>query len=81
MHAQISGTVDFREPDDESCLKRIRALVDKIGAPQILRFSVTTGCRARSVPPSEIYGIFSGDPAQQYDMREMIARIVDAQRV
>src|SRR5258708_26286573 len=33
MHSQISGTVDFREPDDESCLKRIRAPVDKIGAP------------------------------------------------
>src|SRR6201998_3502669 len=32
MHSQISGTVDFREPDDESCLKRIRALVDKMGA-------------------------------------------------
>src|SRR5258707_11419628 len=30
MHSQISGTVDFREPDDESCLKRIRALVDKM---------------------------------------------------
>ena len=33
MHSQISGTVDFREPDDESCLKRIRAIVDKMGAP------------------------------------------------
>ena len=31
MHAQISGTVDFREPDDDACIKRIRALVDKIG--------------------------------------------------
>ncbi len=31
MHAQISGTVDFREPDDEACIKRIRALADKIG--------------------------------------------------
>jgi len=30
MHSQISGTVDFRELDDESCLKRIRALVDKM---------------------------------------------------
>jgi acetyl-CoA carboxylase carboxyltransferase component len=28
MHAQISGTVDFREPDDESCLKRIRAIAE-----------------------------------------------------
>src|SRR5271154_6498006 len=33
MHSQISGTVDFREPDEQSCLKRIRALVDKMGAP------------------------------------------------
>ena len=33
MHAEISGTVDFREPDDESCLARIRALVDKMGHP------------------------------------------------
>src|SRR5246127_4011237 len=31
MHAQISGTVDFREPDDDHCLERIRALVDKMG--------------------------------------------------
>src|SRR5262250_1924460 len=39
VHAQISGTVDFREPDDESCLKRIRALVDKMGAPNPPIFS------------------------------------------
>ncbi len=76
MHAQISGTVDFREPDDESCLKRIRALADKMGAPNPPIFS-----HARLAEPlypaSEIYGIFSGDPGKQYDMREIIARIVD----
>src|SRR5713101_9043685 len=33
MHSAISGTVDFREPNDESCLTRMRALVDKMGAP------------------------------------------------
>src|SRR5690242_10699546 len=31
MHAQISGTVDYREPSDEACLARIRSLVEKIG--------------------------------------------------
>src|ERR1700739_3213886 len=31
MHAQISGTIDFREPDDPACLRRIRSLVDKMG--------------------------------------------------
>src|SRR6202142_1681931 len=39
MHSQISGTVDFREPDDESCLKRIRAIADKMGAPNPPIFS------------------------------------------
>src|SRR5438045_6368940 len=31
MHAGISGTVDFREPNDEACLARIRAIVEKWG--------------------------------------------------
>ncbi len=77
MHAQISGTVDFREPDDESCIKRIRALVDKMGAPNPSPFSHVKS-REPLYPGEEIYGIFSDDPARQYDMREIIARIVDA---
>jgi 3-methylcrotonyl-CoA carboxylase beta subunit len=76
MHSQTSGTVDFREPDDEACLGRIRALVDKIGAPDAPVFS-HVAARDPLFPPEEIYGIFSGDPAKQYDMREIIARIVD----
>ena len=77
MHAQISGTVDFREPDDPSCLARIRALVDKIGAPNAPLFSHVAP-RAPLFPADEIYGIFSSDAGKQYDMREVIARIVDA---
>src|ERR1700751_5831890 len=77
MHSQISGTVDFREPDDESCLKRIRALVDKMGAPNPPIFS-----HSRLKEPlysiNKIYGIFSSSAAKQYDMRDIIARIVDA---
>jgi 3-methylcrotonyl-CoA carboxylase beta subunit len=76
MHSQISGTVDFREPDDESCLKRIRAIVDKMGAPNPPIFS-----HSRLKEPlysiNELYGIFSGNPARQYDMREIISRLVD----
>jgi len=77
MHAQISGTVDFREPNDDACLSRIRALVDKMGAPNPSPFSHTKS-RDPLHPGEEIYGIFSSDPAKQYDMREIIARIVDA---
>jgi acetyl-CoA carboxylase carboxyltransferase component len=77
MHAQISGTVDFREPDDDACIKRIRALVDKIGAPNASPFSHLKS-RAPLYSGEEIYGIFSSDPGKQYDMREIIARIADA---
>ncbi|MGO9302663.1 MAG: acyl-CoA carboxylase subunit beta [Candidatus Korobacteraceae bacterium] len=77
MHSQISGTVDFREPDDQSCLSRIRQLVDKMGNRQL-------GVFDRKEPDEplfaaeEVYGIFESDPARQYDMKEIIARVVDA---
>jgi acetyl-CoA carboxylase carboxyltransferase component len=79
MHAQISGTVDFREPDDDACLARIRSLVGQIGHPPAPRFD-----RIAAEPPlypiDEVYGIFSSDPARPYDMREILARIVDGSR-
>ena len=77
MHSQISGTVDFREPNDEACLARIRALVDKMGTPDPPVFSHTAS-REPLFPADEIYGIFSSNPGKQYDMRDIIARIVDA---
>jgi 3-methylcrotonyl-CoA carboxylase beta subunit len=77
MHSQISGTVDFREPDDDACIARIRSLVDKMGAPNAPIFS-HTAARAPVHPNEEIYGIFSSDAAKQYDMRDVIARMVDA---
>jgi 3-methylcrotonyl-CoA carboxylase beta subunit len=76
MHSQISGTVDFREPDDESCLKRIRAIVDKMGAPDPPIFSHARLAEPLYAP-EEIYGVFSAEASKQYDMREIIARIVD----
>jgi acetyl-CoA carboxylase carboxyltransferase component len=79
MHAQISGTVDFREPDDISCIERLRSLVDKLGHPPGAPFD-----HKKAEPPvhpaEEIYGIFSAEPSKQYDVREIIARIVDGGR-
>ncbi len=76
MHAQISGTVDFREPDDEHCIARIRSLVDKMGNRQLGVFD-RKASREPLYPAEEIYGIFDSDPSRQYDMKEIIARIVD----
>jgi len=76
MHSQISGTVDFREPNDESCLARIRLLVDKMGNRQLGVFDRKKP-EEPLYPAEEVYGIFDGDPSRQYDMKEIIARIVD----
>src|SRR5215475_12551072 len=61
MHAQISGTVDFREPDDDACIGRIRSLVDKMGSSPAAPFSHTAP-REPLYSSDEIYGVFSNDP-------------------
>ncbi|MBI2816979.1 MAG: acyl-CoA carboxylase subunit beta [Acidobacteria bacterium] len=75
-HAQISGTVDFREPNDEACLERIRSLVDLMGARPHAPFDHKPPALP-AYKAEKIYGVFCGDPGKQYDMREIIARIVD----
>ncbi|MGA7852408.1 MAG: acyl-CoA carboxylase subunit beta [Candidatus Acidiferrales bacterium] len=77
MHAQISGTVDFREADDAACIKRLRALVDKMGHGPGAPFDHKAAV-APAYAEEDIYGIFSASAGKQYDMREIIARIVDA---
>jgi acetyl-CoA carboxylase carboxyltransferase component len=76
MHAQVSGTIDFREADDVVCLERIRSLVSMAGHAREARFD-RIAPKPPSYPADEMYGIFSSDPARQYDMHEIIARVVD----
>jgi 3-methylcrotonyl-CoA carboxylase beta subunit len=80
MHASISGTVDFREPNDEACLARIRSLVDKMGYRTPGPFHRNEKFDAPKYPAEEMYGLFESDPSKPYDMKEIIARIVDGSR-
>src|SRR5436309_9899865 len=77
MHSAISGTVDFREPNDEVCIARIRDIIEKWGYRRQSPWD-----RKKPVPPAlaaeEIYGIYDPSPARPYDMKEILARIVDA---
>jgi acetyl-CoA carboxylase carboxyltransferase component len=79
VHAQVSGTVDFREVDDKSCIEKIRALVALTGHPRPPRFDRIEPV-APAYPAEEIYGVFSAAPGKQYDMHEVLARIVDGSR-
>src|SRR5208337_218436 len=79
MHAGISGTVDFREPDDPACLARIRSIVEKWGYRRQSPWD-----RKKPVEPElaaeEIYGIYDSSPARPYDMKEILARVLDGSR-
>jgi acetyl-CoA carboxylase carboxyltransferase component len=79
MHSAISGTVDFREPNDEACLARIRSLIEKWG---YRRQSVWDRKQPAdpSMPAEEIYGAYDASSARPYDMKEILARIVDESR-
>ncbi len=95
MHAEISGTVDFKEASDELCLERLRSLVGKMGARVEGRgyrvertdggatvFSRVEFDAVRDAPrfaAEDVYGLMDPAPGASnvYDMREVIARIVD----
>ena len=96
MHARIAGTIDYRETDDAACIHRLRSLVDKIGArpsrqPESSGSALPAPPRDASLfnrreseppamPAEEIYGIFESDPTKPYDMKEIIARLVDGSK-
>jgi 3-methylcrotonyl-CoA carboxylase beta subunit len=79
MHSAISGTVDFRESNDEACLTRIRGIVEKWGYRRQSPWD-----RKKPQDPAlaaeEIYGIYDSSPARPYDMKEILARVVDGSR-
>ena len=77
MHAQISGTVDFREPDDDGVHQAIARVWWIRWAMQRAHRSITRPPQPPAYPEEGIYGVFSAEPGKQYDMREIIARIVD----
>jgi len=86
MHAEISGTVDFKEPNDHLCLARLRSLVGKLGSRTLSSepFSRIAFDAVKDAPKfaaEELYGLMDPDPAKaatnSYDVRDVIARVVD----
>ena len=77
MHAQIAGTIDYREANDHICLERIRSLVSKLGHKPGAPFD-RRKAEEPAYPAEEIYGIFEAEAGRPYDVKEIIARIVDA---
>lgn len=75
-HSEISGVTDNKFPDDQSCLDYIRSIFDKIGDYEKAGFDRKEP-KAPKLNPEEIYGIIPDSRVKPYDMKDIIARIVD----
>ncbi len=75
-HCEISGVTDYKMKNDEECIKTIRNLVDKFGKPESAGFSREASV-APQVSAESVYGIIPEDITKQYDMLDLLKRIVD----
>lgn len=76
MHAEISGTVDFLEKNDPDCLKRLRRLVDLL--PEDPSAFVCHSPYSSQLPGEQVYDLVGADCKKVYDMRQVLASVVDA---
>lgn len=78
MHSEISGTVDFHEPNDSACLERIRSLVALMpGKPAVA--TANSASRETARPAAELFDLVPADGRGEYDVRKLLACIVDSE--
>ncbi|WP_179354400.1 acyl-CoA carboxylase subunit beta [Winogradskyella vidalii] len=75
-HCEISGVTDYKAKDDKDALDKIKSLVDKIGEFDKAGFNRVETKKPKETP-EDIYGILPKSRADQYDMKEIIKRLVD----
>ena len=91
MHAEVSGTVDFFEKDDPSCIKRLRSLIALLSEPASRGAPNASPARTgRALPtsagkpaknPDAVYDLVSFDGQKNYDARDLLASLVDANSI
>ena len=75
-HCEISGVTDYKAKDDKDALETIQRLVDKIGDYDKAGFNKVVAKKPKE-NPDDIFGILPKSRAAQYDMKEIIKRLVD----
>jgi acetyl-CoA carboxylase carboxyltransferase component len=80
MHAAISGTIDYREPNDEACLTRLRRLVAQ--GPQEPALPCSPYQKGEAMEPAEpgetLYDLVDAAGRKPYDVRDVLRCLVDA---
>src|SRR5437764_1100936 len=78
MHAEISGTVDFYEPNDEECLARMRSLVALWPEAEQAKHAPNGSSSKAAKEPEAVYDVVDVDGKKPYDCRDLLASIIDA---
>lgn len=76
-HCEISGVTDYKAKDDTDALDTIKSILGKIGGVNEAGFNRTEATKPKK-NPKDLYGILPGSRTDQYDMLEIIERLVDA---
>ncbi len=79
VHTRVSGVADHQAADDADALAVTRDIVENFVRRRDPPFEVA-GPEPPAYDPAELYGIVSPDNRRQYDVREVIARVVDGSR-
>jgi 3-methylcrotonyl-CoA carboxylase beta subunit len=79
VHARVSGVVDHLADDDAHALRTVRSIVATLGPVEPSPWE-TVPAEEPAADPAGLYGVVPADPRTPYDVREVIARIVDGSR-
>jgi acetyl-CoA carboxylase carboxyltransferase component len=79
VHTRLSGVADYMAEDDAHALHLARTVMSTLGTSKSIPADMATP-EDPAYDPREIYGIVNADVRKPYDVREMIARLVDGSR-
>jgi 3-methylcrotonyl-CoA carboxylase beta subunit len=78
VHARVSGVADHLVEDDDQALRLAREIIGTLPRPAMAAAPERRPATPPAYPAGELYGIVPVNPRQSYDVREIIARLVDA---
>ena len=79
-HCEISGVTDYKAKDDADALDKIKSIMDKIGDFDKAGFNKKPSKKPKA-NPKDIFGLLPKSRADQYDMYEIIERLVDGSEI
>ena len=79
-HCEISGVTDYKAKDDADALDKIKSIMDKIGDFDKAGFNKKPSKKPKA-NPKDLYGLLPKSRADQYDMYEIINRLVDGSEI